>query len=273
MKQKNLVSLSVALVFIGLSITGLLIYFGQKSRGIEHTHAWFGVLFVAAAVFHIVNNWSSLKGYTVARRNGAVQREFVVPALVVGAFAAGIGFNVPAFDALANAGKKLFAGERPKGPERLTFEEIRTNQIASGTPLTLILQKTKSQVPPVLVAWVEDSARRFVENLFVPAQVVGEKGPEPTPFSPTLLPDWQAKARNQQPNYERSTPTESFLLHTKTQATGSYFVVVALRAGETTERYEAKIGPAAGDFVRLNAAGGTLLTRALVERTEPPQNP
>lgn len=267
MKNKNLVSLSVALVFVGLSITGLLIYFGQKSRGIEHTHAWFGVLFVGAAVFHIVNNWSSLKGYTVARRSGAVQKEFIVPALVVGAFAAGIGFNVPAFDALANAGKKLFAGERPKGPERLTFEEIRTNQTASGTPLTLILQKPKKEVPPVLVAWVEDSARRFVENLFVPAQLVGEKGPEPTPFNPALLPDWQAKARNQQPNYERSTPTESFLLHTKTIATGPYFVVVALRSGEKTERYEAKIDPVQSDVVRLTSAEGTLLTRALVEQS------
>jgi len=187
--------------------------------------------------------------------------------LVVGAFAAGIGFNVPAFDALANAGKNLFVGERPKGPERLTFEEIRTNQTASGSPLTLILQKSKSEVPPVLVVWVEDSARRFVENLFVPAQMATEGKPEPTPFSPALLPDWQAKARNQQPNYERSTPTESFLLHTKTGATGPYFVVVALRAGEKTERYEAKIDPTAGDIVRLNSMGGTLLTRALVEQS------
>ncbi|MCY7359767.1 MAG: DUF4405 domain-containing protein [Rudanella sp.] len=41
-----------------LSITGLQIYFGQGNHFVEHTHAWFGVLFFSAAVFHILNNWS-----------------------------------------------------------------------------------------------------------------------------------------------------------------------------------------------------------------------
>ena len=117
MKSKHLVSLSVALVFSVLSTTGLLIYFGQGTHVVEHTHAWFGILFVSAAVFHIVNNWSSLVGYTKNRRTGTVQQEFVLPALLAVVFAAGIGFGVPVFDKLANAGKELFRGSKPKkGP-------------------------------------------------------------------------------------------------------------------------------------------------------------
>ena len=117
MKSKNLVSLSVAAVFFVLAITGLLIYFGQGSHVVEHTHAWFGVLFVTAAVFHIVNNWSSLTAYTKNRRSGGIQKEFVLPVLVVLVFVAGIAFNVPVFDKLANFGKGLFRGEQPRrGP-------------------------------------------------------------------------------------------------------------------------------------------------------------
>lgn len=117
MKSKNLVSLSVAAVFAVLATTGLLIYFGQGSHIVDHTHAWFGFLFVAASVFHIVNNWSSLVGYTKNRRTGRIQKEFVLPALVVIVFAAGISFDVPVFDKLANAGKNLVRGNQPKkGP-------------------------------------------------------------------------------------------------------------------------------------------------------------
>ena len=118
MKSKNLVSLSVAAVFAVLSITGLLIYFGQGSHTVEHTHAWFGVLFVAAAVFHIVNNWASLKGYSTDRKVGGIRRELIVASVVALLFLVGIAADLPGFKALPNGGKALFGKKRPlDGPE------------------------------------------------------------------------------------------------------------------------------------------------------------
>lgn len=114
MKSKNLVSLAVAAVFFVLAITGLLIYFGQGNHVVDHTHAWFGILFFTAAVFHIVNNWASLVGYTKNRRSGGIQKEFVIPVIVVLIFAAGIGFDVPVFNQLGNAGKALVRGNKPR---------------------------------------------------------------------------------------------------------------------------------------------------------------
>jgi hypothetical protein len=113
-KSKNLVSLSVALIFLVLSVTGLLIYFAQGSHAVDHIHAWFGILFVAAAVFHIVNNWSSILGYTKNRRTGGIRQEFVIPALVAIVFAGGIAADLPVFSKLANAGKDLVRGDKPK---------------------------------------------------------------------------------------------------------------------------------------------------------------
>ncbi len=114
MKPKNLVSLSVSAAFLVLSVTGLLIYFGQNSHAVDHIHAWFGILFVSAAVFHIVNNWSSIKGYSKDRRTGGIKRELILPALLALVFAGGIAADVPVFKDLANAGKKLFRGDKPK---------------------------------------------------------------------------------------------------------------------------------------------------------------
>jgi len=115
MKSKNLASLSVAAVFAVLSITGLLIYFGQGSHTVEHTHAWFGVLFVAAAIFHIVNNWASLKGYSTDRKVGGIRRELIVASVVALLFLAGIAADLPGFKALPNGGKALFGKKRPSG--------------------------------------------------------------------------------------------------------------------------------------------------------------
>ena len=115
MKSKNLVSLSVAAVFAVLSITGLLIYFGQGSHTVEHTHAWFGVLFVTAAIFHIVNNWASLKGYSTDRKVGGIRRELIVASVVALLFLVGIAADLPGFKALPNGGKALFGKKRPLG--------------------------------------------------------------------------------------------------------------------------------------------------------------
>lgn len=114
MNSKNLVSLSVAVVFGVLAVTGLLIYFAQGGHIVDHIHAWFGILFTAAAVFHIVNNWLSLKAYARERRTGRIRREFVAPTLLAVLFVAGIGFDWPVFGKLANAGKELVRGPRPK---------------------------------------------------------------------------------------------------------------------------------------------------------------
>lgn len=140
MKSKNLVSLFVAAIFLVLAITGLLIYFGQGSHIVDHTHAWFGILFFVAAVFHIVNNWASLVGYTKNRRTGAIQKEFVLPAIVAVVFAAGIGFDVPIFDKLANAGKNLFRGDRPQGGP---MEQTKVDSIANAVETAYATAYTK----------------------------------------------------------------------------------------------------------------------------------
>lgn len=114
MKSKNLVSLSVAAVFTVLSVTGLLIYFGQGNHTIDHTHAWFGILFFGAAVFHIVNNWASLKGYSSDRKTGGIRRELILPSVIVLVFVVGIAADLPVFKDLANAGKRAFGPKREK---------------------------------------------------------------------------------------------------------------------------------------------------------------
>ena len=133
MKAKNLVSLSVAAVFLVLSVTGLLIYFGQGNHTVDHTHAWFGMLFFAAAVFHIINNWSSIKGYSVSRKTVGLRRELIVPVLIAALFTVGIAADWPVFKDLANAGKKLFPREKKKEMSQAAVDSIANRVTADYT--------------------------------------------------------------------------------------------------------------------------------------------
>ncbi len=157
MKRKNLVSLMVAAVFTVLAVTGLLIYFGQSNHTIDHTHAWFGLLFFAAAVFHIINNWSSIKGYATDRKTGGVKRELILASSVAVLFAGGIAADLPVFKDLANAGKKLFRPAEPpkRGMAKATIDSIArsmaTAELAADAQ-TIQFDSTASLADNVIMA-------------------------------------------------------------------------------------------------------------------------
>jgi uncharacterized membrane protein (DUF4010 family) len=77
MKSKNLISLSVAFIFLVIGTTGLLMYLKQKSHPVEMAHTVFGLLFVGFAIFHISNNWGSIKSYSKDRISRSWKKELL----------------------------------------------------------------------------------------------------------------------------------------------------------------------------------------------------
>jgi len=277
MKKKNFISLSVALAFLSLAISGLLLYIGKKPKPVETIHVIFGLTFLGFAIFHIINNWGSIVGYLRDAGTGKIRKEFLYASTGCVVFLLGAGFMLPPFEPISEAGKALFRGERRERAQRIMFEMISTNQDSAGKELTIILQKNGKVALPVITAWVEDSTHQFVENLFVPAKVasvengedireaIAEGEIEMKDLSPALLPAWNAKAKSFTPNFNKATPMESFVLNTKTTAQGKYSLYVEIKGDDKTELYEASINTAAGDAFQLKSKDGSLLERALVE--------
>lgn len=56
-------SLVTGLTFLVISVTGVLLFFHIKSGVIIHLHEWIGMVFLAAAVVHLVINWRSFIAY------------------------------------------------------------------------------------------------------------------------------------------------------------------------------------------------------------------
>jgi Domain of unknown function (DUF4405) len=271
MKKKNLISLTVAFAFLALSITGILLFIKQKAHATEITHTIFGLTFVGFAIFHIINNWSSITGYSKDRKSGSYQKEFIIAGSIFGVLL--IGGLTEILEPVAEAGR-IFAGKRPPKAEQLTFNKIETNKDINGTKLKIMIQKGKDIELPVMAIWTEDSTHAFIENLFVPARIAQMPESEEeareghfdiSDFKPELLANWAAKASNKKSNFENETPKENFILITTTKSMGSFYLKMEVKAGNKTEVYETLVNKKTGEVFKLNSPNNQLISSALVE--------
>lgn len=116
MKNRNLVSLSVTFGFLSIGITGILMYFGARG-GITTIHVIFGLIFVVVAIFHVVNNWNSLKIYTRDKKIGGIRKEFILVSVVLLLVLIGSAVNLGPFSAVAHAGEEFGREERGEREE------------------------------------------------------------------------------------------------------------------------------------------------------------
>jgi Domain of unknown function (DUF4405) len=267
MKRKNIISLTIGFAFLSIAITGILLYVKQKAHAVEITHTIFGLIFIGFAIFHIVNNWSSITGYSKERKTGKFQKEFIVAASIFGVVL--IGGVTEILEPVAEAGR-IFAKKRQR-PEALSYEEVKTNQTVKGTDLRILVEKNKETELPVIAIWVEDSTHKFVENLYLPAreaqmpkseEEAREGHFEFTDFKPESLPTWAAKTASKLPLSEKDTPHENFVVNTKTSAKGTFYVLLEVKSKDKNEVYETKIN---NGVAKLNSKGNTLIKSGLVE--------
>jgi len=57
--HKTWVSPGLAIGFIVISVTGILMFFHIENGVIKNLHEWIGLLFVGVGIFHLVINWKS----------------------------------------------------------------------------------------------------------------------------------------------------------------------------------------------------------------------
>jgi|WetSurSiteA1Bulk_404760.scaffolds.fasta_scaffold00754_5 hypothetical protein len=282
MKNRNLISLAVVFGFLSIGLTGILMYFGQRG-GVTTVHVIFGLLFTAVALFHMINNWNSIKLYTRDKQKRSIRKEFILVNVVLLAVLIGAAVNLKPFTALAHAGEELSRGENERGRDffrNVSFEEIFTNKEVNSTSLSFIIQKSNISAAPLIAIWVVDSTGRFVENLFVPAKMnilppdvedvrraIFENKVEKADLKPELLSEWSASSGDKKPNYEGATPVENFFLNTKTSAGDRFSVLLEINNNGTKEIYTTDVDLSAGKIFRLVAKDHKLLTRAILEVT------
>lgn len=279
MKKKNIISLSIALAFLFLAITGVLLYFGLKPEAVTAIHVLLGLTFIGFAFFHIKNNWGSLKVYTKERKEGKIKKEFLVASIIVGILLVGAGFSLPPFAQIQHFGEDLTRGDRKGGFfNKTSFDKVETNKDKPGKTLNFIIEKNNEVITPVIAIWAEDTIGDFIENIFVPAKTIEitsseadkrhalfEGEVETKNFTPAMLPDWRSKTKDTSANFAEATPTDNFFLTTKTKAEGKFQISLEVKDGDNNELYKGIVDLSNGGAFVLKSTNNKLLVRAIVE--------
>lgn len=161
MKNKNLISLTVAIAFVLLSMTGILLFVKQKAHFIEMTHTIFGLVFIGFAIFHILNNWDSIKAYSKDRKSGSIKKELVVASLITGIIL--VLSVTEVLEPVAEFGRIFASGD--KRPQTVNFAEKKTLDSTQGHAVVLLIQKGKETAFSGVTVEVADTTGKVLETL------------------------------------------------------------------------------------------------------------
>ncbi|CAL2080587.1 hypothetical protein [Tenacibaculum sp. 190524A02b] len=158
MTFRKIISLSIGISFIVLLITGVLSYFLEYSRATATIHTVFGILFSLGVLFHLKNNFRSLKVY--------VKGKLVTIIVFIGIlFFLGAFFQTTPFSTLMDFGAKQKAAIE-KDLNLTTYEVVQMNT-SNDIQLTIDVLRSEHYWHPQMAIWVEDEQGNYVETLFV----------------------------------------------------------------------------------------------------------
>jgi hypothetical protein len=176
--HRRFTSLFVALVFIVLSVTGVLAFVRPFSIEVVGLHALTGFLFVILAVFHIVNNIRPLKGYLHSK---SLWFTLAVTATLTVVF-----FRQP------QPVKAILGLSANLGPALDRFEMSEDEMVyqyspADGYKMALTIKAGKSydaNNPPLIAIWLENQGTYHIKTLLAP-----------DPAKTSQLPYWNFKLK------------------------------------------------------------------------------
>ncbi|WP_272149679.1 hypothetical protein [Tenacibaculum aiptasiae] len=158
MTFRKIISLSIGLSFIVLLITGVLSYFNAYSRVVATLHTVFGLLFTIGVIFHLKNNFRSLKMYSKGR-------VFLVVSIVSFIFVLAAYFQMFPFSSMMDFGAKQKATSQQE--MNLSEYEIIEMNMDRDVKLSIDLLKSEHYWHPQMAIWLEDKNGNYLETLFV----------------------------------------------------------------------------------------------------------
>ncbi len=158
MNFRKIVSLSIALSFMILAITGIISYVKDYSRVTATIHTVFGLLFTVGILLHLTNNFRPIKKYSKGLGLAVI--------IILGSILfSGAYFQTEPFKSMMDYGTKLKA--KTKKGINLTEYEILEMSSNKDIQLSIDLLRSEHYWHPQMAVWVEDTSGNYLETLFV----------------------------------------------------------------------------------------------------------
>ncbi|WP_106794000.1 DUF4405 domain-containing protein [Aquimarina sp. Aq78] len=175
MKSRKLVSISIALIFLIVSITGVLMYIKPYYKITASMHTVFGFLFSILVVFHITNNIKPLKMYSINSKNNFLNVRFITLLFIAGILFTGLLFNVSGFNKIYDFGNEYRNSLQGKETLEDGTQSINIKNEINEVTVEIDVKIGDAFRYAMMVIWVEDIDGNYIESLFVPKSIATSK--------------------------------------------------------------------------------------------------
>lgn len=154
---RKIISLSIAISFLILLVTGILSFFSEYARQVATIHTVFGIVFTIGALMHLSNNFKPLKGYFKG----------YLPLLILGGislFFSSAYFQITPIKMLMDWGAKSKA---KNGKAQSATYEVFELEMDKELHLTVDLMRAEHFWHPQIAIWTEDTLGNFLQTLYV----------------------------------------------------------------------------------------------------------
>ena len=158
MRLRKITSLTIALSFVILLITGIMSYFQVYSRTVATLHTVFGGLFSLGILLHLSNNFRAIKLYSKAKI--AVPIAVGITFLFLAAL-----YQLRPFKSFMDYGAKLKAGSA----KEVNLSEYLVLEMGNRKDLGLEIDLLRAEHywHPQMAIWTEDLEGNYLETVFV----------------------------------------------------------------------------------------------------------
>ncbi|WP_442267492.1 DUF4405 domain-containing protein [Tenacibaculum sp. ZS6-P6] len=171
MKLRKIISISIAISFMVLCITGILMYTKPFYKITASIHTVFGFLFTLMAIIHMRNNIKPLKMYSVNKKNNFLSIPLITSLVVMGVLITGILLNISGFNTVYEYGNEYRNSLEGKKILADGTESITVNEDISNVNIEIDVKIGEAFRYAMMVIWVEDMDGNYIESLFVPKSI------------------------------------------------------------------------------------------------------
>ncbi|WP_109829305.1 hypothetical protein [Reichenbachiella versicolor] len=202
--NRRFLGIVLTVVFVVLSGSGLFLYFTPHTTSTASLHTFFGLLFLIAILFHILNNKLPLTSYITGKGLSNLKKlisPLILVVLVVISLA--VYYNLPVFDKLYSWGNELRNTQIGKEEVSFDYEIIDLDQAVGNRDVSVEFKKGVSFRHPIVAIWLEDTAGNYIQTLYVSKHIststfqygkrVGDTWEPAIVRRPEALPYWSHK--------------------------------------------------------------------------------
>ena len=172
--KRSLVTLFVFLAFLIIVATSILMFSQPYDTPVALLHTIIGFSMLLMVVFHLKNNFASLKNHLKLKTRAHGSFNLALPITLFICIGLGLAsyFRLPPAEFIYKWGSTLRASEKQVKTKEMTYTLVdRTHSENIGPTITVDVRKGPYFTWPQYAIWIEDMNGNFIQPLYVTSKI------------------------------------------------------------------------------------------------------